>query len=87
MCKKIGENIVKCRKINGISQQYLAKRIGITAQGLLKIERGIVSPRAETLEKIMLILCLTPNQLFGTDEITEDNSNIANKLRKLQKDE
>ena len=87
MKNEIGANIVKYRKLNGISQKYLANKIGISSQGLLKIERGIVSPRAETLEKIMLILCLTPNQLFGTDEITEDHSNIANKLRKLQKDE
>jgi Predicted transcriptional regulator with C-terminal CBS domains len=82
--KNIGENIVKCRKINGMSQGYLAKRIGITSQGLLKIEKGIVSPRAETLEKIMLALCVTPNQLFGIERITEDNSSIVEKLRKLQ---
>ena len=84
MNKNIGENIVKCRKINGMSQGYLAKRIGITSQGLLKIEKGIVSPRAETLEKIMLALCVTPNQLFGIERITEDNSSIVEKLRKLQ---
>jgi Predicted transcriptional regulator with C-terminal CBS domains len=82
--KHIGENIVKCRKVNGISQGYLAKRVGISSQGLLKIEKGIVSPRVDTLEKIMYALCITPNQLFGIEQITEDNISIVEKLRKLQ---
>lgn len=81
MSNFIGENIVKYRKINGISQNYLAKRIGISQQGLFKIEKGLVSPRAETLEKIIVALCLTPNQLFGTETITEDNSSIIYKLK------
>ena len=83
MSKNIGENIVKCRKINGISQGYLARRVGISSQGLLKIEKGMVSPRAETLEKIMFALCITPNQLFGLERITEDNGSLIEKLQKL----
>ena len=82
MSKNIGENIVRCRKINGISQTYLAKKVGMSSQGLLKIEKGMVSPRAETLEKIMLALCVSPNQLFGVELITETNSSIARKLQK-----
>ena len=82
--KNIGKNIVKCREINGMSQQYLAKKVGISAQGLLKIENGIVSPRVATLEKIMFVLCITPNQLFGLEQITEANSSIVGKLRRLQ---
>ena len=84
MNTNIGENIIKCRKINGMSQGYLASRVGISAQGLLKIEKGIVSPRVETLEKIMYVLCITPNQLFGTEQITEDNGSIIEKLKRLQ---
>ena len=83
MSNKIGENIVKYRKMNGISQKYLANKIGISVQGLLKIEKGIVSPKASTLEKIIGIFCITPNQLFGVDKITETNVDFALKLRKL----
>ena len=78
----IGANIVKVRKLNGISQKYLAEKIGISSQGLLKIEKGAVSPKAETLERISEVLCVTPNQLFGIDEITEDNSSILRRLMK-----
>ena len=84
MSKNIGENIVKCRKINGISQQFLASKVGISKQGLLKIEKGLASPRAKTLEKIMKELCITPNQLFGAEQITEDNSSVVGKLKQLQ---
>ena len=84
MSKHIGENIVKCREINGISQTYLANQVGISTQGLLKIEKGIVSPRAGTLERIMDTLCITPNQLFGAEQITEENSSLIEKLRRLQ---
>jgi len=80
----IGQNIAKYRKLNGISQKYLAEKIGISQQGLYKIERGIASPRAATLEKVMFALCITPNQLFGIERITEDNSSIIEKLRELQ---
>ena len=84
MKKEVGANIAKCRKLNGISQKYLASKIGISSQGLYKIEKGIVSPRAATLEKIMLVLCITPNQLFGIEQITEENNNIIEQLRKMK---
>ena len=85
MCGKIGDNIVEYRRLNGISQKYLAEKIGVSTQGLYKIEKGLASPRAETLEKIMTILCITPNQLFGIEPITTDNSSIIEKLRNMSK--
>ena len=78
---KIGENIVRFRKLNGISQKFLAAKIGISPQGLLKIEKGIVSPKAETIEKIMETLCITPNQLFGVEEMSEANISILYRLK------
>ena len=84
MSENIGENIAKFRKINGISQGYLAKRVGISSQGLLKIEKGIVSPRAVTLAKIIDVLGITPNQIFGLEQITEENSNIIERLKALK---
>jgi len=80
----VGKNIIKYRKLNGISQKHLASAIGVSSQGLLKIEKGKVSPRTKTLEKIIDVLCITPNQLFGVDQITEDNSSILTRLRKMQ---
>ena len=85
MNTSVGANIVKYRKINGISQKYLAKVVGISSQGLLKIEKGQVSPKAETIEKIISALSITPNQLFGVEQVTEDNSNILVQLKETKK--
>ena len=82
MKSTIGANIVKIRKLNGISQKYLAEKIGMSSQGLLKIEKGAVSPKADTLKRISETLCVTPNQLFGIDEVNEDNSSILWRLMK-----
>ena len=84
MNNTVGANIVKYRKLNGISQKYLASKIGISSQGLLKIEKGISSPSAKTIEKIIDVLCITPNQLFGLEDITEENSNLVAILKRLR---
>jgi len=82
----VGENIRRYRQLNGMSQKYMAAKIGISVQGLLKIEKGKVSPKARTLEKIVELLCITPNQLFGVEEINEDNSSILYRLRQINKE-
>ena len=84
MSDKVGANIVKCRRLNGMSQKYLADKVGISSQGLFKIEQGIVSPRVSTVEKICDVLSVTPNQLLGFEQITEENGNLAEKLRKVK---
>ena len=77
----IGENIVKYRKLNGMTQKHLAKVLGISAQGLFKIEKGMVSPKSDTVEKIVEVLCITPNQLFGVEDIKDDNASLLYQLR------
>ena len=84
MNDSIGKNIRECRKINGMTQKHLAAKIGVSAQGLNKIEMGKVSPRVQTIERIIDVLCITPNQLFGEEQITEENSSIVKKLKLLK---
>ena len=81
----IGKNIVRYRKLNGISQKHLAEAIGISQQGLLKIEKGAVSPRVETIGKIIEVLCISPNKLFGVEDITEDNCRPLTKLKETKR--
>jgi Predicted transcriptional regulators len=87
MYKKFGQNLVKYRKLNGLSQKYTAKILGISVQGLWKIEKGATSPSGETLAKIVDVLGITPNQLFGIESITEENSNILRKIKPFQSKE
>ena len=83
MNNEIGMSIVKYRKINGISQKFLAKEVGLSSQGLLKIEKGKVNPKSNTIAKICEILCITPNQLFGLENI-EDNRSLIERLKKME---
>ena len=80
----IGLNIRKYRKLNGMSQKYLADKIGLSPQGLLKIEKGRVSPRGRTIEKVVETLCVTPNQLFGVEEMDWDNISILGRLKQAK---
>ena len=84
MSSSVGENIAKYRKLNGISQKYLAEKVNISSQGLLKIEKGQVSPRADTLAKIVVAMGITPNQLFGVEQITEENSSMVEMIKRLK---
>jgi len=61
----LGENIQTIRKHKGMKQQELADAIGINMQSLSKIERGVNYPTFDTLEKIMNVLGVTPNELLS----------------------
>ena len=61
----LGENIQTIRKHRGMKQQELADKIGINMQSLSKIERGVNFPTFDTLEKIMDVLGVTPNELLS----------------------
>ena len=80
----IGKNILKSREMSGLTRKFLAEKAGISMQGLLKIERGLTAPNADTLMKIMDILALTPNQLFGLEEITAENSGYISTIKRLR---
>ena len=61
----LGNNIQTIRKYRGMKQQELADKIGINMQSLSKIERGLNYPAYDTLEKIMEVLDVTPNELLS----------------------
>jgi len=83
MCGLIGENIRTSRRLNGMTQKYLAAKLGISVQGLNKIEMGRVTPKVETIEKVINVLCITPNQIFGLEPITEENSSILLRIKNM----
>ena len=60
--KHLGQNIQTVRKLKGMKQQELADAIGINLQSLSKIERGVNYPTFETLEKIMAVLEVAPEE-------------------------
>ena len=52
MNKKLADSIIALRKKNGLSQEQLAEKIGISRQTVSNWERGIAAPDLETLNLI-----------------------------------
>jgi transcriptional regulator with XRE-family HTH domain len=62
--RRFGENLVRCRKQAGLSQEQLGYRAGLhrTAVGL--IERGARTPRIDTLVKLSYALGIDSSDLL-----------------------
>ena len=48
----LGDTLAKARHQANLSQNELARRIGSTKQYISKVERGLVHPQADTLQRI-----------------------------------
>ena len=74
----LGKNIVLRRTQLGISQKYLAVRLGITPESLACMERGVIAPRVSRIADIAFELRCTPAWLFQAhhDERIELESNV-----------
>ena len=62
--KQIGARIKKLRQDKGYSQEQFAEKLGIAPRTLCGIEIGKNFFKAETLEKIIETLEITPQDLF-----------------------
>ena len=71
----VGELIVAQRKLLGINQAELAKRLGVSASMVSQWEKGLRNPKPETLYKILLstglpeieVMILTFSAYSGVD--------------------
>ena len=61
---KVGKRIKIAREKINMTQEELAKTIGCTSQHISVIERGIKSPKLDTLIKIINTLCIPPDILL-----------------------
>lgn len=61
---KVGENILYWRRIKGIKQEELAKKIGISPGALSNIENGSSKPDIERIEDIAEALGIEVNHLL-----------------------
>ncbi len=58
----VGDLLRRYREIAGLSQEALAERAGLSARGLLYLERGGRRPYPATLRRLADALSLTPPQ-------------------------
>lgn len=70
--KEIGEKIKRFRKKSKFTQEKLAETVDISSRNLSNIELGISYPKPETLEKIMIALNMTTEELFSNDNLKND---------------
>jgi len=64
ICKKIGDNIKKIRKKNGLTQTRFAKKLNISQQLVSRIEKGHENPSVITLKKIASALSIQIDELI-----------------------
>lgn len=65
--KQLGIKIKRLRTERGFSQEKFAETIGIATRTLCGIETGKNFLTAETLEKILTTLEITPEELFAVN--------------------
>lgn len=70
----LGKRIQKLRKIKGFSQDTFAEKINIATTTLSSIETGKAFMTSQTLEKIVDVLGVTPQELFTfSDNLSHDD--------------
>lgn len=67
-----GKNLKLLRKLKGVSQQELAKNVGLSRNNIASYESGTVEPNAKSFLKIALYLEINPS-IFLSTEIGTDN--------------
>lgn len=60
----IGQNLLRQRKLTGLTQEELAEAANLSPRAYADIERGSVSPRVDSLLKICAAMDITPNDIL-----------------------
>lgn len=69
MEKTIGKKLHELRKQSGFTQDYVAERLGVSAQAVSKWENDIACPDIMTLPKIAELYGITIDELFKNEEV------------------
>ncbi|MBQ7125532.1 helix-turn-helix transcriptional regulator [bacterium] len=67
--KQLGARIKQIRQSQGFSQEQFAEKIGIATRTLCGIEVGKNFFTSDTLEKILTVLNITPQDLFKINHL------------------
>ena len=73
MEKTIGKKLYDLRKQSGFTQDYVAEKLGVSAQAVSKWENDIACPDIMTLPNIAELYGITIDELFKNEEV---NSNV-----------
>ncbi len=69
MEKTIGKKLCELRKQSGFTQDYVAEKLGVSAQAVSKWENDIACPDIMTLPHIAELYNITIDELFKNEEV------------------
>ena len=69
MEKTIGKKLYELRKQSGFTQDYVAEKLGLSAQAVSKWENDIACPDIMTLPNIANLYGITIDELFKNEEV------------------
>lgn len=85
MEKTIGKKLYELRKQSGFTQDYVAEKLGVSAQAVSKWENDIACPDIMTLPNIANLYGISIDELFKNEEV---KSNVKfEKTEKLNENE
>ena len=76
---EIGQSIQEARKKAKLTQKELAEKVGIATITVQQYERGVRTPKIETLQKIAQALNIDVGVLYGV-EVDKGNPQYLNRL-------
>lgn len=79
VCKILGDNIKRLRKLQGLKQDELAELLGIEIKSLSLIETGKGFVSAKTLDKLVSVLKIQPADLFLSSD-SENAETLYNSI-------
>lgn len=74
-----GNKIIELRKENGLSQEELADKIGVSRQAISKWEIGMAIPRSSKVKKICEVFRISADELFDNESIDTNTNNKKEK--------
>ena len=75
--KRVGENILKYRKLRGITQAALAYTLNVTPQAVSKWENSISDPDINLLMPLSKVLGVPVERLLSSNDLEEDISKVS----------
>ena len=81
------KRIKELRKAKNLTQEQFAELIGIDPRNIIKIENGQTFPRVQTLDKIIKVLDITPEELFKNEHLMDINILRQKVFDKLEKND
>lgn len=63
--KKLGQRVAALRKVRGLTQVELAKKVGCSVEFISLVERGVNAPSVAGLERFASVLRVEVRDLFA----------------------